>query len=166
MRLFREITLFNLLAIYPSEIAIFYTSIAMPFSNNSCDENELDENNSEAASDLSLMADISDNEGETNPVETKELLSYREDNVAFCVDEYGNPCDEGAVKLDELGEIPRDLNYRLRDVTKMKRSSRKFYFALCVKESEEGSLAIFKNYIYIERALLQLREIVLEKKVS
>ena len=92
--------------------------------------------------------------------ETKDLIHFRTDNVAYFVSTDNEPCDEGAKKLFTNKKVNLTPNLSIGEVQKTPRSNNKFYFALCIKNQMSESIQIIKENL--SQSLIILRSLLLE----
>ncbi|KAL6264251.1 hypothetical protein P5V15_004340 [Pogonomyrmex californicus] len=98
-----------------------------------------------------------------NVVDSRELLFFRKDNVAYFVDVDGNPLDSGAQKLLERNELPTLNELALCRPQVVKRKNY-FHMAFPIDEGlREGPTMILN---YITQTLMELRKITEELKLE
>ncbi|KAJ8675977.1 hypothetical protein QAD02_011763 [Eretmocerus hayati] len=133
------------------------------------DETPLENNHSDGSESLSDWSDRpqpgTDLECPSGTIiETKELVSYREDNILCFVSTSGKPCDVGATDSLERNKIPPSQTINHRELSFLKRSNNEYIFCLCIKTDEAESQCIVENSIY--KTLLKLRELMIDKNLT
>ena len=96
-----------------------------------------------------------------NIVETKELLQYRSDNIAYFVTSNGSPCDKGSKALIEANKIPVKCTLQVGNINEIKKSNNKYLFGLCIREEISESQVTIKDNLY--HTLVLLRESLISK---
>ena len=93
-------------------------------------------------------------------IEVKDLIHCRKDNIIYFVDNKGNPCDEGALKLIEHNKIEPNQILNYLNVISTKRNNGFYYFSLCIREDDK--LSIYKVKENIFKVLRDLKELIIK----
>uniref|UniRef100_A0ABD2WHR5 Uncharacterized protein n=1 Tax=Trichogramma kaykai TaxID=54128 RepID=A0ABD2WHR5_9HYME len=94
-------------------------------------------------------------------VYSKGLMHCMDGNIAYFIDDQGQPVDEGARKLHEFNKLPKFSNISIGEVS-FEVNKRVNHFALCIKEEKDISLSAckgnIKNTLFTLEAILKKRE--------
>ena len=90
-----------------------------------------------------------------NIIESKELLQFRKDNIAYFIASDENPCDKGSRVLIEANKIPDKQTVSVGNISETRRNNNKYLFGLCVQEGNPESQQIIKNNLRDTFALLR-----------
>ena len=99
-----------------------------------------------------------------NIIESKELLQFRKDNIAYFIASDGSPCDKGSRVLIEANKIPAKQTVSVGNFSESRRNNNKYFFGLCIREENPESQQIIKNNLRDTFALL--RESLITKNIK
>ena len=97
-------------------------------------------------------------------IETKELIQFRKDNIAYFVANDECPCDEGSRALIEANKIPAEQTLHVGKINETRRSNSKYLFGLCIREGNLESQEIVKKNL--RNALTLLRDSLITKNIK
>ena len=99
-----------------------------------------------------------------NIIESKELLQFRKDNIAYFIASDGSPCNKGSRVLIEAHKIPVKRTVSTGNISGTRRNNNKYWFGLCIREENPESQQIIQNSLRDTFALL--RESLITKNIK
>uniref|UniRef100_A0A6V7KDU1 RNA-directed DNA polymerase n=1 Tax=Bracon brevicornis TaxID=1563983 RepID=A0A6V7KDU1_9HYME len=126
--------------------------------NNLMDES-INENNDIDSSDSESENEIVSNKKKSKIAIVNDMFIYRKDNLAYFIDQEGNPLDEGSKKIKQINKLPTIKASSLGGMIKNK-INKYFHFGLMIQGSTgQSSLTLVRNIANcLEKLKIELKQ--------